>query len=62
MKKLNIAVTGLNATDNPAPGIPVIRSVRHDLKNIGKIIGLTYDAFDTGIYDGDLLDEVYLIP
>ncbi|MBI5215416.1 MAG: ATP-grasp domain-containing protein [Ignavibacteriae bacterium] len=61
-KKLNIAVTGLNATDNPAPGIPVIRSVRHELKNIGKIIGLTYDAFDTGIYDGDLLDEVYLIP
>lgn len=62
MKKLNIAVTGLNATDNPAPGIPVIRSIRHDLNNIGKIIGLTYDAFDTGIYDGDLLDEVYLIP
>ncbi len=63
MKKLNIAVTGLNATDNPAPGIPVIRCVRDALKkNIGKVIGLTYDAFDTGIYDGDLLDEVYLIP
>jgi carbamoyl-phosphate synthase large subunit len=62
MKKFNIAVTGLNATDNPAPGIPVIRSIRHAGEHHGKIIGLGYDAFDTGIYDANLLDEVYLIP
>lgn len=62
MKKFNIAVTGLNATDNPAPGIPVIRCIRHAGLHKGKIIGLGYDAFDTGIYDADLLDEVYLIP
>ena len=26
--RLNIAVTGLNNTDNPGPGIPVIRALR----------------------------------
>jgi carbamoyl-phosphate synthase large subunit len=62
MKKVNIAATGLNATDNPAPGIPVIRSIRHAGKHHGKLIGLGYDAFDTGIYDAELLDEVYLLP
>lgn len=62
MKKFNIAVTGLNATDNPAPGIPVARSIRHSGEHHGKIIGLAYDVFDTGIYDAELLDEVYLIP
>lgn len=62
MKRFNIAVTGLNATDNPAPGLPVIRSIRHVGKHPGKIIGLAYDAFDTGIYDSEYLDEVYLMP
>lgn len=62
MSKYNVAVTGLNATDNPAPGIPVIRSIRSDKSFKGKIIGLAYDALDTGIYDSDLIDEVYLIP
>jgi carbamoyl-phosphate synthase large subunit len=57
----NIAITGLNATDNPAPGIPITRCLRKDNWK-GKIIGLAYDAFDTGIYDEALLDEVYLIP
>lgn len=60
MLSCNIAVTGLNATDNPAPGIPVIRSLRSLWS--GKIIGLAYDALDTGIYDNNLLDQVYLIP
>ncbi len=58
----NIAVTGLSATDNPAPGIPITRCLRKDNLWKGKIIGLAYDAFDTGIYDEELLDEVYLIP
>jgi len=26
--RLNIAVTGLNNTDNPGPGVPVIRALR----------------------------------
>ncbi|HHT9134616.1 MAG TPA: ATP-grasp domain-containing protein, partial [Candidatus Avalokitesvara rifleensis] len=62
MKGLNIAVTGLNATNNPAPGLSIIRSIR-DAKIPGaKIIGLTYDILSTGAYNNNLLDEVYLVP
>jgi carbamoyl-phosphate synthase large subunit len=61
-KKLTIAVTGLIATDNPAPGIPVTRSLREAPDFGGKVIGLAYDALDTGIYDESILDKVYMIP
>lgn len=62
MIKCNVAVSGLNAADDPAPGIAVIRSLRESGQWEGKIIGLAYDALDTGIYDGGLIDEVYLLP
>ena len=59
---INIGITGLHAADNPAPGIGVIRSLRHPDGWDGKIVGLGYDVMDTGIYDDGLLDDVYLIP
>ena len=62
MDKVDFAVTGLNATDNPAPGIAVIRSIRHDPAWQGMAIGLAYDSLDTGVYDPELCDRVYLIP
>lgn len=62
MSEYRVAVTGLNATDNPAPGIPVARSLRADPGWSGRIVGLGYDALDTGIYDRDILDQVFLIP
>jgi len=57
-----IAVTGLNATDNPGPGITVIRSLRADPLFSGRIVGLGYDSLDPGIYSRDLVDDVYLLP
>ena len=62
MIQCNIAVTGLNTTDDPAPGLAVIRSIRESREWEGRIIGLSYNALDTGIYDKGLLDEVYLLP
>ena len=62
MIQCNVAVSGLNSTDDPAPGIAVIRSIRDSGQWTGKIIGLAYDALETGIYDKSLLDEVYLLP
>lgn len=62
MIQCNVAVTGLNAANDPAPGIAVIRSLRESGQWEGKIIGLAYDALDTGIHDKRLIDEVYLIP
>jgi len=62
MIRCNVAVTGLSAADDPAPGIAVARSIRDSGQWEGKIIGLAYDAMDTGIYSPGFLDEVYLLP
>ncbi len=56
-----VAITGLQATDNPAPGIAVAKSIRQGGYD-GLIIGLTYDTYDTGSFDKDIVDQVYLIP
>ncbi|MGH2568501.1 MAG: ATP-grasp domain-containing protein [Bacteroidota bacterium] len=60
--KFNVAVSGLNATDNPAPGVAVIRSLREEPEREGKIIGLCYDAYEPGIFDPHSVDSVYLLP
>lgn len=56
-----IAVTGLKTGDNPQPGVPVIRSIRAAGFK-GRIVGLVYDAMESGIYLDDLVDEVYQMP
>jgi carbamoyl-phosphate synthase large subunit len=61
-RKTTIGVTGLNATDNPGPGLSVIRSIRLDPDFEGRIIGLAYDSLDPGIYSRDIVDDVFLIP
>ncbi len=64
MKSYNItvAVTGMNATDNPGPGVPVIRAIRNSSEFAGQIIGLTYDPLDPGNYMEGICDHVYLFP
>ncbi|MBI2418716.1 MAG: ATP-grasp domain-containing protein [Ignavibacteriales bacterium] len=59
---MNIAITGLNATDNPGPGVPLIRSLREFPGFEGKITGLIYDTLEPGIYMDDIADNCYLIP
>ena len=60
---LTIAVTGLNATDNPAPGVGVIRSLRAEPSFGGRVVGLAYDALDSGLYSREIgLDAGFLIP
>ncbi|MBI5729541.1 MAG: ATP-grasp domain-containing protein [Ignavibacteriales bacterium] len=59
---MNIAVTGLNATDNPGPGVPVIRSLKEVKEISGNIIGLVYDPLEPGIYLENLADKCYQIP
>jgi carbamoyl-phosphate synthase large subunit len=59
---VNIAVTGLNATDNPGPGVPVIRSLRESDHFSGRVIGLAYDTLEPGIFMDDMVDRSYLIP
>lgn len=61
-RKLCIAVTGLNAIDSPGPGIAVIRGIR-DCKDWDvRIIGLSYESLEPGIYMHDIVDKTYQIP
>ena len=61
-KTYTIAVTGLNAIDSPGPGIPVIRGLRESKEFDVRIIGLSYEALEPGIYMHDLVDKTYQIP
>ncbi len=60
--KLTIAVSGLNAIDSPGPGIGVIRSIRNCPEFDVRIIGLSYEALEPGVYMHDLVDKSYQIP
>jgi carbamoyl-phosphate synthase large subunit len=63
LRSFTVAVTGLNATDNPAPGVAVIRSLRAAPGFLGKLLGLAYDALDSGLYSTEIgLDAGLLIP
>jgi carbamoyl-phosphate synthase large subunit len=53
----NIAISGLNNTDNPAPGIPVAKS----LKDNYNLIGFSYDPNEPGNYQ-NILQKTYLMP
>ncbi len=60
--KLNIAVTGLNAIDSPGPGVAVIRALREADSFDVRIIGLSYESLEPGIYMHQLVDKTYQIP
>lgn len=57
-----IAVTALNAIDSPGPGIPVIRAIRECKDFKVRIIGLSYESLEPGIYMHDMVDKTYQIP
>jgi carbamoyl-phosphate synthase large subunit len=61
-KKYTIAVTGLNAIDSPGPGIPLIRALRDAETFNVRIIGLSYETLEPGIYMHDLVDKTYQVP
>jgi carbamoyl-phosphate synthase large subunit len=54
---MKIAISGLNNTDNPAPGIPVIKSLTQG----NSIIGFAYDPNEPGNYM-NMCEKVYLMP
>lgn len=57
-----VAVTGLNAIDSPGPGIAVIRALREAESFNVRIIGLSYESLEPGIYMHDLIDKTYQVP
>ena len=61
-KNITVAVTGLNNIDSPGPGIPVIRALKESTFYNVRIIGLSYETLEPGIYMHDLVDKTYQIP
>lgn len=61
-QKITLAVTGLNNTDNPGPGVPVIRSAKESTEFEIRVIGLVYENLEPGIYMEDLCDRIFQIP
>lgn len=56
-----IAVSGLHRGENPQPGASIVRSLRRRFPN-ALIVGLVYDALESGIYMEDGPDAVYTMP
>ena len=60
--KITIGITALNAIDSPGPGVAVIRAIRECPDFDVRIIGLSYEALEPGLYMHDLVDKTYQIP
>jgi len=61
-RKITVAVTGLNNIDSPGPGIPVARALKESTEFDVRIIGLSYETLEPGIYMKEFVDKTYQIP
>ncbi|WP_457756038.1 ATP-grasp domain-containing protein [Thermodesulfatator indicus] len=61
-EEIVVAVSGINAVDNPGPGLGVIRSLKEDSSLTIKALGLAYDAMEPGIYLDWLVDKSFIMP
>lgn len=61
-QKITLAVTGLNNTDNPGPGVPFIRGAKESEDFDVRVIGLVYENLEPGIYMEGLCDRIFQIP
>jgi carbamoyl-phosphate synthase large subunit len=62
MPCITIGVTGLNAVDNPGPGVGIARSLREDPELEVRIVGLAYNALEPGLYLDWVVDESFTLP
>jgi carbamoyl-phosphate synthase large subunit len=56
-----IGVTGFYTTDNPHPGLAVVRALRAADPS-WRVMALAWDAWGTGAFARDLIDAVALVP
>ncbi len=61
MNAPRIAVSGLHRGDNPQPGAGIVRSIRRRYPD-AFIVGLVYDAMESGIYMDGGPDKVFTMP
>ena len=55
-----VAVSGINAVDNPGPGTGVARCLKECDLDV-RLIGLAYDTLEPGIYMDWLFDKSYIL-
>jgi carbamoyl-phosphate synthase large subunit len=61
-KARTIAVTGLQATDNPASSVAVLRCLQRERTEQERLIAFAYDALDSGSYAREVVDDVFILP
>lgn len=61
-RKITVGVSGLNNIDSPGPGIPVIRALKESKLFDVRIIGLSYESLEPGLYMHQLVDKSYTLP
>lgn len=59
---LTVALTGLNATDSPGAGVAVARALRESPDYDVRLIGLSYETLEPGIFLRELFHKTYLLP
>ena len=62
MDEIVVGVSGINASDNPGAGIGVARSLKEDRGLNVRVVGLAYDAMETGLYMDWLIDRAFMMP
>jgi len=60
-KSLKVGISGINAVDNPGPGVGVAKSIKEWNRDIS-VVGLAYDTMEPGIYMKWLIEKSYLMP
>ncbi|MGI4741880.1 MAG: ATP-grasp domain-containing protein [Janthinobacterium lividum] len=61
-RPLTVGLTGLNATDSPGAGVAVARALLESADYDVRLIGLSYEALEPGIYLRDLFQKTYQLP
>ncbi|MBN1982396.1 MAG: ATP-grasp domain-containing protein [Chitinivibrionales bacterium] len=56
-----VAISGINAVDNPGPGTGIARSLKESGLQV-RTIGLAYDSLEPGIYMDWIIDKSYILP
>jgi len=62
ISNINVAVTGLLATDNPYPGLGIARCLRLADDFRGTITGLVFQPLSTGVFSKGIIDYAYIVP
>jgi carbamoyl-phosphate synthase large subunit len=61
MKPLRIAVSGMHRGENPQPGSSMVEAIRRRHPD-AYVVGLVYDAYESGIYAPDGPDACHAMP